>query len=227
MVLFTFHRISTIVLASSKAKHRARVIERFMLIAHQLRRVNNYDSLYAVISGLREASVHRLSASQALIQLSPVTEKDYHSHLELMNPRGGYIQYRKALQVDIDSGREAIPLLNNILGLVSRLQEVRPNDCREEDGKVQWEKFMRFGEILAMIQECQARGPAVNGQVDQGFKKVIEETTILSDEDVSSLILIFLYLPENVTHLPFRLYGQEASRWKTAGVQLGGNCLSA
>lgn len=175
--------ISTIVLASSKAKHRARVIERFIFIAHQLRRLNNYDSLYAVISGLREASVHRLSASQALIQLSPIAEQDYHSHLKLMDPRSGYTQYRKALQADIDNGRGAIPLLNNILGLVSRLQGVRPNDCREEDGKIQWDKFMRFGEILSMIQECQTRGPMVNGQVGQGFKKVIEETIILSDED--------------------------------------------
>lgn len=226
MILFTFYRISTIVLASSKAKHRARVIERFIFIAHQLRRLNNYDSLYAVISGLREASVHRLSASQALIQLSPIAEQDYHSHLKLMDPRSGYTQYRKALQADIDNGRGAIPLLNNILGLVSRLQGVRPNDCREEDGKIQWDKFMRFGEILSMIQECQTRGPMVNGQVGQGFKKVIEETIILSDEDVSPCSY-FSCLGGNVTHLPFRLYGKEVSLSKTAGVQLGGKCLDA
>ncbi|KIS01191.1 hypothetical protein L804_01065 [Cryptococcus deuterogattii 2001/935-1] len=175
--------ISTIVLASSKAKHRARVIERSIRIAHQLRRLNNYDSLYAVISGLREASVHRLSASHALVQLSPNAEKDYHSHLKLMDPRRGYIQYRKAIQADIHNGRSAIPLLNNILGLVSQSQAVRPNDYREEDDKIQWDKFMRFEEILSIIQECQARGPVVHGNVDLGFKKIIEETTILSGED--------------------------------------------
>ncbi|KAE8537841.1 hypothetical protein D1P53_005902 [Cryptococcus gattii VGV] len=145
--------ISTIVLASSKAKHRARVIERCILIAHQHRRLNNYDSLYAVISGLREASVHREDI------------------------------FSTAKQADIHNRRGAIPLLNNILGLVSQLQAVRPNDYREEDGKVQWDKFMRFGEILSIIQECQARGPVVNGNVDLGFKKIIEETTILSDKD--------------------------------------------
>ncbi|KIR40648.1 hypothetical protein I313_03299 [Cryptococcus deuterogattii Ram5] len=180
--------ISTIVLASSKAKHRARVIERSIRIAHQLRRLNNYDSLYAVISGLREASVHRLSASHALVQLSPNAEKDYHSHLKLMDPRRGYIQYREAIQADIHNGRGAIPLLNNILGLVSQSQAVRPNDYREEDDKIQWDKFMRFGEILSIIQECQARGPMVHGNVDLGFKKIIEETTILSGEDISPLM---------------------------------------
>lgn len=102
-----------------------------------------------------------------------------------MDPRRGYIKYRKAIQADIYNGRGAIPLLNNILGLVSQLQAVRPNDYREEDGKIQWDKFMRFGEILSIIQECQARGPVVNGNVDLGFRKIIEETTILSDEDVS------------------------------------------
>lgn len=180
-----FYRISTIVLASSKAKHRARVIERCILIAHQLRRLNNYDSLYAVISGLREASIHRLSASHALVQLSPIAEKDYHSHLKLMDPRRGYIQYRKAIQADIHNGRGTIALLNNILSLVSQLQAVRPNEYREEDDKIQWDKFRRFREILSIIQECQARGPVVNGNVDLGFKRIIEETTILSDGDVS------------------------------------------
>lgn len=112
-------------------------------------------------------------------------EKDYHSHLKLMDPRRGYIQYRKAIQADIHNGRGAIALLNNILSLVSQLQAVRPNDYREEDSKIQWDKFRRFGEILSIIQECQARGPVMNGNVDLGFKKIIDETTILSDEDVS------------------------------------------
>ncbi|ODN79845.1 hypothetical protein L202_03739 [Cryptococcus amylolentus CBS 6039] len=175
--------ISTMILAPHKPKHRARLIERFMIIAHQLRRLNNYDSLCAVISGLRETSVHRLASTNALVQLSPAEEKEFQSHLKLMDPRGGYVHYRRALQADISHGRGAIPLINNILSLVIRLQSVRHEDVRKSDGMVQWDKFMRFGEILGTITDCQNRGPAVQGEASPGFRKLMEETVILTDED--------------------------------------------
>ncbi|WVO16238.1 hypothetical protein L204_103909 [Cryptococcus depauperatus] len=174
---------TTIILAPPKPKNRARVIESFILIAHQLRRLNNYDSLYAIISGLKETSVHRLPITQGMITVAPGVEKDWQSHLKLMDPRGGYVHYRRALQADISHGRGAIPLLTNILGLVSRLQAVRPEDIRKTDGKIQWDKFMRLGEILGTIQECQSRGAIVKGPVGTGFKQVIKDTVILSNED--------------------------------------------
>lgn len=142
-----------------------------------------------------------------------------------MDPRRGYIQYRKAIQADIHNGRGAIPLLNNILGLVSQSQAVRPNDYREEDDKIQWDKFMRFEEILSIIQECQARGPVVHGNVDLGFKKIIEETTILSGEDVSPYPY-FSLSPRKCGSLADQALWKEVSHWKIAGGQLEGKCLN-
>ncbi|WWC61836.1 uncharacterized protein I303_104421 [Kwoniella dejecticola CBS 10117] len=178
--------VSTIILAHPKPKHRARMIEKFIVIAHQLRRLNNYDSLYAVISGLRETSVHRLSITQQLVTISPNLEKDYQSHLKLMDPRGGYVHYRRALQADISNGRASIPLLNNILGLINRLQNVRKEDKRVGEGdrmEIQWDKFLKFGEILNVINDCQIRGPIVRGEVNEGFRKIVEDTVIISNED--------------------------------------------
>nr|XP_019010932.1 uncharacterized protein I206_04237 [Kwoniella pini CBS 10737]OCF49713.1 hypothetical protein I206_04237 [Kwoniella pini CBS 10737] len=178
--------VSTIILAHPKPKHRARIIERFIVIAHQLRRLNNYDSLYAVISGLRETSIHRLSITQQLVNLPPSVEKDYQSHLKLMDPRGGYVHYRRALEADISNGRASIPLLNNILGLINRLQNVRKEDKRIVEGdreEIQWDKFLKFGEILNVINDCQIRGPIVRGEVNESFRKILEETVIISDED--------------------------------------------
>ena len=99
------------ILASPKPKHRARIYERFTLIAHQLRRMKNYDSLYAVISGMQETSIHRLSQTHQAVQLGPGILKDWQSHLKLMDPRGGYVHYRRALQSDLSHGRAAIPLM--------------------------------------------------------------------------------------------------------------------
>lgn len=110
-----FNRISrwvtTMILAAPKVKHCARIYERFTLIAHQLRRLHNYDSLYAVISGMQETSIHRLSQMHAQVQLGPGIEKDWQSHLKLMDPRGGYVHYRRALQADLSHDRAAIPLM--------------------------------------------------------------------------------------------------------------------
>lgn len=104
-------RVSTIILADYKPKNRARVYEKFMLIAHQLRRLNNYDSLYALLSGMKETSVHRLAQTHALVQATPEMIKNFQSHDKLMDARGGYVHYRRALAADISHGRSAIPLM--------------------------------------------------------------------------------------------------------------------
>lgn len=192
-------RVSTLILAHSKPKHRAKIYEQFVLIAHQLRKLNNYDSLYAVISGMRETSVHRLAQTHSLVRLSAGLQKDFQSHLKLMDPRGGYITYRRALQSDASHGRSAIPLLyveekinshltssTNILGLVNRLQVVRPDDRRESDGLVQWDKFAQFADILIVIAECQGRGcPAPQNSAVPAIKRVLHDTPVIESEDVS------------------------------------------
>ncbi|KAL7421852.1 hypothetical protein Q5752_003623 [Cryptotrichosporon argae] len=174
--------VSTMILASPKPKHRARTYEAFVRIAHQLRRLNNYDSLYAVVSGARETSVHRLAQTHALVKLEPASARDWASHLRLMDPRGGYVHYRRALQADIAHGRAAIPLLVATLGLVNRLQVVRRADVRD-DGMIHWDKFARFGDILGVLGECQARGPVVRDQVGPSFRRLIEETPVITNED--------------------------------------------
>ena len=82
-----------------------------MLVAHHLRRLNDYESLYAVISGMRETSVQRLSQTQQLVQPAPGIEKEFQHHLNLLDPGGGYARYRRALQADLADEHAAIPLL--------------------------------------------------------------------------------------------------------------------
>lgn len=193
------------ILANPKPKHRARTYERFIQITHHLRRLNNYDSLYAVISGMREISIHRLSQTHALMDsLSPAI-KEFEGHVRLMNPQAGYAEYTKALQVDISQGSSAIPLLyvfqtkredyklilhrTVILGLINRLQSVRPVDIRE-DGMIQWDKFQKFGQILNVITTCQQKGPMITGEPPAAFQALLENTPIITGEDVNFLSII-------------------------------------
>jgi hypothetical protein len=73
---------------------------------------------------------------------------------------------------------------NNLLGLVSRLQGARKEDIRP-DGEVQWDKFTMFYDILSIVNECQGNDPMVSGAVSEPFRKLIEDTPIIHDEDVS------------------------------------------
>ncbi|EIW70717.1 hypothetical protein M231_02629 [Tremella mesenterica] len=174
--------VSTLVLANPKAKHRARVYEQFVMIARQLRRNNNYDSLHAVLTGLQETSVHRLGQTRATVHLGSSVERDFQSHLKLMDPRAGFVLYRRALQADISHGRPAIPLMATIISLISRLHSVRREDVRE-DGAIQWDKFARFGQILSVITECQQKGPMMNDPPSPAFRSLIHDTPVIMNED--------------------------------------------
>jgi hypothetical protein len=69
--------------------------------------------------------------------------------------------------------------------MVNRLQAIRPGDVRQ-DGMVQWDKFAKFGEYLGVIPECQARGSMVPGEPSSAFRALIEDTPIITNEDVSA-----------------------------------------
>ena len=179
-----YARTSTIILSHPKPKYRARVYEKLRLITHSLRQLRNYDALYAMISGMQETSVHRLAQTHAFV-LPSASSREYQGHVKLFDPRGGYAQYRRTIQEDMDQSRPAIPLLTTIIGLINRLQSTRPEDVRE-DGSIQWDKYIRFAEILSVIPDCQARGPPVPGTVSPMFKRVIDDTPVIESEDVSS-----------------------------------------
>jgi len=61
------------------------------------------------------------------------------------------------------------------------MQSVRKEDIRP-DGMVQWDKFMRFGEILAIIPKCQARGAIVLGQPSKAFMTILHNVPVIHDE---------------------------------------------
>jgi hypothetical protein len=73
--------------------------------------------------------------------------------------------------------------------MINRLQSVRREDVRQ-DGDVQWDKFAKFGQILSVITEFQARGPMVAGEASAAFKTMMNDMPVLMSEDVSSSTVI-------------------------------------
>ncbi len=54
---------------------------------------------------------------------------------------------------------------------------------------IQWDKFSRFHEILAIIPQCQSKGPIVSGPPSVAFRQLIEDTPVIEHEDVSFFLL--------------------------------------
>lgn len=77
----------------------------------------------------------------------------------------------------------------DILGLVGRLNLVRPEDVRQDD-RIQWQKFTMFADILSVIPDSQAHGPIVTGTASPTFKRHLEDTSIFANEDVSILFIL-------------------------------------
>lgn len=105
------NRVSSLILASLRPKNRAGVYERFILLIHHLHELRNYDGLYAVISGLREASIYRLTQTLAVVQLDSGLLAEYQELVTMMDPRGGFASYRAVVEAEIIQGRAVIPLM--------------------------------------------------------------------------------------------------------------------
>lgn len=73
--------------------------------------------------------------------------------------------------------------------MVSRLETIRRQDVRPTDGAIQWDKFAKFGQMLSVITECQARGSMVPGEASAAFKALIEDTPVILSEDVSEAVM--------------------------------------
>jgi hypothetical protein len=82
-----------------------------MLIAHQLRLLNNYESLYALLIGMSDVSIDRLAQTHMLVQPNSDVVNSFASHQRLMSSQNGFADYKRALEADLTYGRPAIPLL--------------------------------------------------------------------------------------------------------------------
>lgn len=87
------------------------MFERFVTIAIHLHSLRNYDTLYALLSGMQEISILRLGQTLALVTLSPILTNGWTRIQSLMDAKGGYANYRAAIRWDLAADRPVIPLL--------------------------------------------------------------------------------------------------------------------
>jgi len=135
-------------------KKRARLVESFIKVAKECRRVQNFNSLIAIISGLNNSSVRRLKRTWALI--TPKALKELQQLEDLMSGTYNFGRYRETLsriQDEEDSG-PCIPFLALILRDLTFLNDGNPKKFKS--GLYNFTKLRRVGETVFSLVPFQS-----------------------------------------------------------------------
>jgi hypothetical protein len=182
------------ILLRDKPKHRSFMLEKMMKIARELRKINNYNSLGAVLAGISKSSVQRLHATKELID--PAVGRDYMKLEILMSPQKSYSAYRLAWE---NTSAERIPYFPlHRRDLVSASEgnrtfieladgdakvggKVAPTDLRGR--LINWKKFEIMGNVVVSLQTAKEAPYPAFTRCDE-VKSLVVDIRIEQEEDV-------------------------------------------
>ncbi|KAJ4333052.1 hypothetical protein N0V95_009513 [Ascochyta clinopodiicola] len=203
--------VTNYILLRDKPKHRALMLEKWMRIARQVRKLNNYNSLGAVIAGVKGTAVHRLIATRDLV---PQTVNHDFLKLDiLMGPQKSHFAYRLAWE---NSSGERIPYIplyrrdlvsasegsSTFVGIKPAAPTFSPHpgtsvfagaagsrDSKEAPlggvvGKerINWRKFEIMGDVVVGIQRAQGTPYPAWSKVEE-VRNLILDVKISKDDD--------------------------------------------
>jgi len=87
--------VASAVVTTAELQERARIFSYFVAVAKELQKLNNFNGLTAVLAGLSNSAVHRLTGSQQ--SMPSESRSDWDALSLLMAPNGANSEYRAAL----------------------------------------------------------------------------------------------------------------------------------
>ncbi|KAM0094727.1 hypothetical protein ACP6JD_001795 [Aspergillus fumigatus] len=170
--------VASMILLRDKPKHRARALEKFMNIAQKLRRLNNYNSLGALIAGINGTPVHRLSQTRDLVPVQ--VQKDFMRLVILMGTQKSHFAYRLAWD---NSFSERIPFLPLHRRDLVSAEEGNKTFVGDNRSRINWKKFEVMGEVVLGIQRSQKTPYAHIHRYDD-VQRLILDIKLSGDEEV-------------------------------------------
>ncbi|KAF2636438.1 ras GEF [Massarina eburnea CBS 473.64] len=204
--------VANYILLREKARHRAEMMEKWMKVARELRKLNNYNTLGAVIAGIKNASVYRLKETSSL--LPQQVGHDFTRLEMLMNTTKGSAAYRLAWE---NSSSERIPFIplhrgdlvsasegnstfiadkarqietsaphpgTNVFpgGASNRTSREAPLGGVSGKERINWRKFDIMGQTVVSFQRAQGT-PYPNWVKNDEIRNLILDVKIIKDED--------------------------------------------
>jgi GTPase SAR1 family protein len=203
------------ILLRDKPKHRALMLEKWMRVARQVRKLNNYNSLGAIHAGVRSTPIRRLIATHDLVPTD--VHRDFLKLDILMGPQKSHFSYRLAWD---NSSGERIPYIplyrrdlvsasegsSTFVGTKPLAPSFSPHpgtpsvfggpagqrDSKEAPpggvvGKerINWRKFEIMGDVVVGIQRAQGT-PYPAWKMCEEVRGLVLDVKIVRDDDVSS-----------------------------------------
>jgi len=218
-----YHLVSNYILLRDKPKHRALMLEKWMKIARQLRKLNNYNALGAVHAGIKATAVQRLHATRDLVPQT--TMHDFLKLDILMGSQKSHFAYRLAW--DNSSGERIpyIPLHRRDLVSASEGNSTFVGDKKKTDSalaphpgvnvfdvpagsrdskeappggvmgkeRINWKKFEILGEVIVGVQRAQGT-PYPNWTKNDEIRNLILDVKIIQDDEVGLSRLIIRHV---------------------------------
>ncbi|KAK4162206.1 ras guanine nucleotide exchange factor domain-containing protein [Cladorrhinum sp. PSN259] len=169
--------VSNMVLIRDKAKHRAPCLEKFMVIAHKLRQLNNYNGLAAVLAGINGTAIHRLSQTRALVNSD--VQKRFARLVLLMGTQKSHFAYRLAWE---NSPLPRIPFVPLHRRDLVSAEEGSKTFVGPNGDQINWKKFEVLGEVLLPLMKSQGQ-PYPNLQRHELNKGLILNCQMSTDEE--------------------------------------------
>ncbi|RHZ44013.1 putative Ras guanyl-nucleotide exchange factor RasGEF [Aspergillus thermomutatus] len=169
--------VASMILLRDKPKHRARALEKFMNIAQKLRRLNNYNSLGALIAGINGTPVHRLCQTRELVPVQ--IQKDFMRLVILMGTQKSHFAYRLAWD---NSFSERIPFLPLHRRDLVSAEEGNKTFVGDNRSRINWKKFEVMGEVILGIQRSQ-KTPYAHMHRYEDVQRLVLEIKLSGDEE--------------------------------------------
>lgn len=144
--------VVSLILCHDKPRNRARQIERFVDIAHELRALNNYSALRAFVAGINSSTFQGDETMEIFKNKTPDHYKNLLSWDVLLQHRGAHQAYRMALK---NTKGACIPALEVHMSDLIRAHEGNPNVNLDDPTKIHWGKFNMFGRFIQTTTHCQ------------------------------------------------------------------------
>ncbi|EOA91122.1 hypothetical protein ACJQWK_11225 [Exserohilum turcicum] len=177
--------VTNYILLRDKPKHRALMMEKWMKVARQLRKLNNYNMLGAVMAGIKGTAVIRLHATKDLVPQA--TTQDFWKLDILMSQTKSHAAYRLAWENSSGERIPYIPLHRRDLVSASEGNSTFIGDKKKTDSalaphpgvsvfesaagkrdsreplpggvvgkeRINWRKFEIMGEVIVGVQRAQ------------------------------------------------------------------------
>jgi len=176
---FISSAVATAIVTESKIKNRVKIVEKLINVAYQLRLMNNFHYVIAIISGLNNSSVHRLKWTNAKISKQSMKIR---TELEtLMSMEGSFKNYRAAMA---KIKPPCIPYIGVCLTDLTFSEDGNPDKI---GSLINFAKFSLIHRVISSITQYQS--PQYSYQLNAEIQSFIQRLPRLSDDELYKLSL--------------------------------------